>query len=70
MKLGEFDKERAKAEAISFLSKSIATLSGILGIDTSLMTGEENNPHDESSHFYSAFNVLQAEIKALRKLVD
>ena len=70
MKLGEFDKIRAKSEAIAFLSKSISTLSMILDIDSSSMTGDEANPYDESSHFYNAFNVLSAEIKALRKLVD
>lgn len=68
MKLGAFDEERAKAEAHAFLSKSISVLSSVLGVDIDSFDETAQNPHDQSSPFFNAFNVLSAEVKALKKL--
>lgn len=69
MKLGEFDELRVKNEAIAFLSKSIAVLSGILGIDASTFDSNMENPHKQDSPFYASYNVLQQEVIALQKLM-
>lgn len=68
MKLGTFDEARAKAEARVFLGKSISVLAGVLGVDIDSFDETAENPHDQSSPFFNAFNVLSAEVKALKKL--
>lgn len=68
MKLGAFDEARAKAEARAFLSKSISVLSGVLGLDIDSFDETAENPYDQSSPFFNAFNVLSAEVKAFKKL--
>lgn len=70
MILGEFDKERAKNEAISFLSKSVTTLSLILGISPSDLNKLTENPFSEDSPFHASFKVLKHEINALDTLLD
>ena len=68
MKLGAFDEARAKTEARTFLSKSISVLSGVLGVDIESFDETAENPYDQSSPFFNAFNVLSAEVKAFKKL--
>ncbi len=69
MKLGEFDETRAKNEAISFLSKSISTLSQIMGIDVSSFDSKLENPYGQDSPFHASYNVLKQEVIALQKLM-
>lgn len=70
MKLGQFDEQRARNEAISFLSKSITTLCLILGIKQDEFDENAPNPYDQSSPFYNAHNVLVSEVVALKKIFD
>lgn len=69
MNLGEFDETRAKNEAVSFLSKSISTLSQIMGIDISSFDPSTENPYEQNSPFYASFNVLKQEVNALQKIM-
>jgi hypothetical protein len=69
VKLGEFDETRAKNEAVSFLSKSISTLSQIMGIDISSFDPTAENPYEQNSPFYASFNVLKQEVVALQKIM-
>lgn len=69
MKLGEFNEQRARHEAISFLSKSISVLCQILGINSNDFDETAQNPHEQSSPFHNSYNVLVAEVKALKKIL-
>lgn len=68
MKLGAFDEVRAKAEARAFLIKSISVLASVLDVDIDSFDETAENPYDQSSPFFNSFNVLSAEVKALKKL--
>lgn len=70
MKLGKFDERKAKDEAISFLSKSISTLSAIMGISTDSFDSSQSNPYGQDSQFYSAYECLRNEVIALEKLTN
>jgi hypothetical protein len=69
MKLGQYDEKIAINEAVAFLSKSIATLSMIMGIDVSSFNPEEKNPHNEGDSMFDSYNVLCQEVIALNKLL-
>jgi hypothetical protein len=40
----------------------------VLGVDIDSFDETAENPHDQSSPFFNAFNVLSAEVKAFKKL--
>jgi hypothetical protein len=69
MKLGKFDEQKAIDEAVFFLSKSIATLSSILGIDINTFDPSEKNPYQESDVLFFAYAVLQHEATSLNKIL-
>jgi len=69
VKLGKFDEQKAVDEAVFFLSKSIATLSAILGIDVNSFNPESANPYKESDVLFSAYKVFQHEVVGLNKIL-
>ncbi len=69
MKLGQYDEQTAINEAVAFLSKSIATLSMIMGIDVSSFEPGRVNPYAEGDSMFDSYNVLNQEIVALKKLL-
>jgi len=69
MQLGLYDVDKAKAQAKSYLSKSIATLSAILGLDTNVIDLDQVNPYPEGSHLHAAYLCLSNELKAYNKLI-
>ena len=69
MKLGQYDEKIAINEAVAFLSKSIATLSMIMGIDISSFDPEKENPYEEGDSMFDSYNVLNQEVVALNKLL-
>jgi hypothetical protein len=70
MKLGPFDEQRAKDEAVSFLSSSIKILSSILGIDVVMFNAKLDNPYPADSPFHASYECLREEIVALRKILS
>lgn len=68
MQLGQYDKSKAKAQAKAYLSKSIATLSAILGLDPESVELNQENPYPEGSHLYAAYLCLLNELKAYNKI--
>jgi hypothetical protein len=68
MQLGFYNTDRAKAQAKSYLSKSITTLSAILGLDADAIDLDQTNPYPEGSHLYAAYLCLSNELKAYNKL--
>lgn len=70
MKLGVFDEERAKKEAVSYLAKSLTVLSSILDIDLDSFNPENANPYGTDSPFYASYECLREEFYAFGKLVN
>jgi hypothetical protein len=69
MELGHYNADKAKSQAKAYLSKSIATLSDILGLDTNAIELDQINPHPEGSHAHSAYACLLDELQAYNKLI-
>jgi hypothetical protein len=69
MELGYYDVNRAKSQAKAYLSKSIATLSGILGLDINTTDLNQPNPYQQGSHLYAAYTCLLNELKAYNKII-
>ena len=69
MQLCQYDIDRAKSQAKSYLEKSITTLSAILGTDANDIDLKKANPYPEGSHLHAAYICLSNEIKAYNKLI-
>jgi len=69
MQLGQYDKNKAKDQAKAYLSKSIFTLSSILGLEPNDIVLEKENPYPEGSHLHAAYLCLSNELKAYNKII-
>lgn len=69
MKIGIYDETKAKEQAKLYLAKSIKTLSSILGLDLNNIDINKQNPYQEGTHLFAAYNCLINEIKAYNKIV-
>lgn len=69
MKIGIYDEIKAKEQAKLYLAKSIKILSSILGLDFDNVDINKQNPYQEGTHLFAAYNCLVNEIKAYKKIV-
>jgi hypothetical protein len=69
MQLNNYDSQKAKDQAKSFLEKSIQTLSLLLDVNYENLNKDSKNPFSENLPQYNAFNCLIDEIVSYRKIV-
>jgi len=69
MQLNNYDSQKAKDQAKSFLEKSIQTLSLLLDVNHESLNKDSENPFSESFPQHNAFNCLIDEIVSYRKIV-